>query len=106
MITKITQAALAKPPMSWRRNTSIKTVITIQIQITQTEEDDHRPEDVQERIVGRYEHFVGSPPLPANPCMYTRMGGVPTGAVAQLQLVERPPAAARRVTQLKRTPGG
>jgi hypothetical protein len=36
MTTKITQSALAKPPMSWRRNTSIKTVITIQIQITQT----------------------------------------------------------------------
>ena len=36
MTTKITQRALAKPPMSWRRNTSIKTVITIQIQITQT----------------------------------------------------------------------
>ena len=35
MTTKITHRALAKPPMSWRRNTSIKTVITIQIQITQ-----------------------------------------------------------------------
>ena len=35
MTTKTTHAALAKPPMSWRRNTSTKTVITIQIQITQ-----------------------------------------------------------------------
>ena len=35
MTTKITQSAFVKPPMSWRRKTSIRTVITIQIQITQ-----------------------------------------------------------------------
>ena len=35
MTTKITQSALAKPPISLLRKTSIRTVMTIQIQITQ-----------------------------------------------------------------------
>ena len=44
MTTKITHAALAQPLMSWRRKMSTRTVITIQIQITQKKKMimDHR----------------------------------------------------------------
>ena len=47
-----TQPALPQPERSGRLKMSISAMITIQIQITNAEEDQDRPQDVQERVTG------------------------------------------------------
>ena len=49
------QSVFMPPPMSWRRKRSAKTVIRSQNQMTQAKKIEHRPEDVEERVV-RCEH--------------------------------------------------
>ena len=53
---KMIQMAFANPPMSWRRKMSMKIMIAIQIHMMKPDEDQHRPEDVQEGIVGSNWH--------------------------------------------------
>ena len=56
MITKITHIVLPPPPMSSRRKMSPRMLNRSMIQEHPDEEDEHRPEDVEERVVRSNDH--------------------------------------------------
>ena len=52
------QKVFPHPERSCRLKRSAKTLMSSQNQITQSEEDEHRPEDIQKRIVRSYHHVA------------------------------------------------